>query len=78
MDYLECIFCVFECFDDLHDPEACAPGTPEASGEYYDLEADPYQLTNAIASLSPDDLAAKRARLEALWTCEGGAACAGL
>ena len=74
----ESVFCVFECFDELHEPKACAAGTPESEGEYYDLEADPYQLTNAYGALSAGELAAKQARLEELWTCRGGIACAGL
>ena len=26
----ESVFCVFECFDELHEPKACAAGTPES------------------------------------------------
>ncbi|KAH8079468.1 sulfuric ester hydrolase [Aureococcus anophagefferens] len=57
----ESVFCVFECFDELHEPKACAAGTPE-SGRVLRFGGRPYQLTNAYGALS-SELAAK-ARLE--------------
>jgi N-acetylglucosamine-6-sulfatase len=39
--------------------------------EYYDLVADPWQLDNAAAALSPAELVTLSARLQALVTCAG-------
>lgn len=42
---------------------------------YYDLDADPWHLTNAAANISAADLAPLLARLETLRQC-AGAGCA--
>ena len=44
--------------------------------ELYDIARDPWQLNNTAPSAPPARLQALRARLTALRTCEGGAACA--
>eukprot|EP01043_Picozoa_sp_COSAG02_P062639 COSAG02_NODE_8691_length_2478_cov_2.289617_3_plen_254_part_00 len=38
---------------------------------YYDLDADPYQLTNLVDKLSPRTMAKLVARLQELWKCSG-------
>lgn len=53
------------------------PRTPAASNfvEYYDLETDPWQLTNRASALNTSALERHTAQLAALMQCQGNAAC---
>ncbi|MGH3056187.1 MAG: sulfatase/phosphatase domain-containing protein, partial [Gaiellaceae bacterium] len=43
--------------------------------EYYDLDSDPYELTNTYSELSPDQVDALHSRLAGLENCHSAAAC---
>jgi arylsulfatase A-like enzyme len=43
--------------------------------EYYDLKADPYELTNTYVNLSSDQIQILHSRLLGLETCRGAASC---
>jgi arylsulfatase A-like enzyme len=43
--------------------------------EYYDLDSDPYELTNTYAKLSPDQVDALHAQLDGLENCHSSATC---
>ena len=43
--------------------------------EYYDLDSDPYELTNIYPELSPDRVDALHTRLARMESCHGTASC---
>ena len=43
--------------------------------EYYDLDSDPYELTNTYAKLSPDEVDALHSQLYGLENCHSSATC---
>jgi arylsulfatase A-like enzyme len=43
--------------------------------EYYDLDSDPYELTNIYPELSPDQVDALHSRLARMESCHGTASC---
>ena len=45
--------------------------------EYYDLNSDPYELTNTYSKLSPGQVAALHSQLDWLENCNNGATCSG-
>ena len=45
--------------------------------EYYDLNSDPYELTNTYSKLSPGQVAALHSQLDWLENCHNGATCSG-
>ena len=71
------IYCEFTCYDEGHNEIPCPADSPEAQGEYYDLTADPEQVTNAIAALEPTKRAALARRVAELRRCRGQAECQG-
>ena len=71
------MFCEFQCFTSGHVPVPCEPGTPEATGEYYNLQTDPWQLNNTVSSLSESQLSALKARAQAMRACKGQKQCQG-
>ena len=73
--FVDTIFCLF------WDAENWDPSTfsrdANASNfvEFYDMVGDPWQLTNAAASLNATELATRTAQLTALMRCQGRAEC---
>ena len=63
------IFCQFYAND-----SAWAAGQPYAT-EFYDIDADPHQMTNAASTLTPARTAELVARLDQLRACKGADAC---
>jgi N-acetylglucosamine-6-sulfatase len=43
--------------------------------EYYDLESDPYELTNIYPELSPEKVDALHSRLVRMESCHGTPSC---
>jgi N-acetylglucosamine-6-sulfatase len=48
----------------------------DGENEYHDLAADPHELRNSFASLSPERKASLHAMLEAVKNCHGAKSCA--
>lgn len=71
------VLCEFTCFDAARAPTPCPAGTPEGWGEYYDLRADPAQLSNSVRALGAAERARLSARLRALERCVGAHECRG-
>jgi hypothetical protein len=45
------MFCQFQCYDYGHNIIPCDPTSVDASGEYYDMAKDQWQLSNAVQQL---------------------------
>ena len=63
------IYCAFECFaPNSMAPMACDAAHAEGTGEYYDMEADPWQMTNLAAKGVPAPI---KAHVDAMKACAG-------
>jgi N-acetylglucosamine-6-sulfatase len=62
-------------YEALRLPHAVYVEYANGSREYYDLEADPYELTNIYPRLSPEQVGALHSRLATLERCRGVASC---
>ena len=84
----EFLFCQFECYayvikkDDLRRIKRgaktrvpCKKNSPNAIGEFYDLERDPHQLENRILHLPRVTKVAITRRLNAMKACRGQISC---
>ena len=82
----EFLYCEFQCFVKRPHPGRapslperllveCDEGTPEALGEFYDLDKDPHQLHNAVLELNPLIKIRLHITLLELASCRGGKSC---
>jgi len=77
----EFLFCEFRCF--VHGSKGerelapCTPGSAEATGEFYNIDADPFQMHNAVASLTPSALVELKTNLAVMRLCSGSKQCRG-
>ena len=63
------IYCAFECFaPNSMAPMACDAAHAEGTGEYYDMEADPWQMTNLAPKGVPAPI---KAHVDAMKGCAG-------
>ena len=69
------IYCRFICYDAGHNVVDCEKGTPESEGEYYDIDDDPWQLTNLWSSLTIEQVNEYEAKITSLLQCQGQTAC---
>ena len=69
------IYCRFTCYDDGHNVVDCDKGTPESEGEYYEMDADPFQLTNLWSTLSSKQVQEFEDKVTSLLQCQGQSAC---
>lgn len=70
------IYCQFNCFYGEGRVEVpCMAGTPQGDGEFYDLEADYYELDNAMSKLSNDELKEWENMRETFLQCAGQTEC---
>ena len=62
-------------YEALRLPHAMYVEYANGEREYYDLDSDPYELTNIYPELSPDRVDALHTRLARMESCHGTASC---
>ena len=67
------IYCSYTCFDQYKNEADCMENSVEALGEYYDLDYDTWQTTNAMASLESGTKSEYESILSLLKGCSGEA-----
>ncbi|ETO28750.1 N-acetylglucosamine-6-sulfatase precursor [Reticulomyxa filosa] len=74
-DVLGKIYCQFTCFDKDKNPSPCLKNTPEAKGEYFHLDKDPWQLQNQWHTLSSKHILKYSKLISEFSTCRNTAQC---
>lgn len=68
------MYCEFDCFHPVSmQPMLCDASQPEGTGEYYDMDKDPWQMSNRAALLSPEEAKAFARHLKEMRRCAGNA-----
>eukprot|EP01084_Bolivina_argentea_P135558 238845_1 len=65
------IFCEYTCYDDGYNVVDCISGSTEAKGEYYNLNTDPWQLTNSYDDLSESQISHFQTIMNLHFDCAG-------